>query len=111
MSHPLKNCWEIMKCGREAGGHKIEEFGICPAYPDSGHSCWMEVGTFCGGAVQGTFAAKERRCVLCEVHTEYNPVTGPHKREFRMSEPQEYDRMMKKYAHLLRTEVSGRQCQ
>jgi hypothetical protein len=25
------NCWELKKCGREAGGAKSNEMGICPA--------------------------------------------------------------------------------
>jgi hypothetical protein len=23
-------CWEIIKCGREPGGHKAADLGICP---------------------------------------------------------------------------------
>jgi len=25
------NCWEDLKCGREAAGNKISELGVCPA--------------------------------------------------------------------------------
>ena len=25
------NCWEFKKCGREAGGSKVGELGLCPA--------------------------------------------------------------------------------
>ena len=25
-----KNCWEFMKCGRELGGDKADELGVCP---------------------------------------------------------------------------------
>jgi hypothetical protein len=28
------NCWEFKKCGREPGGHKVEELGVCPATTD-----------------------------------------------------------------------------
>ena len=41
------NCWEFMKCGREEGGKNVEQFGICPAFPDNGNSCAKVKGTFC----------------------------------------------------------------
>ena len=25
------NCWEFMKCGRQPGGEKVDELGVCPA--------------------------------------------------------------------------------
>ena len=52
------NCWEFMNCGREAGGTKIAEFGICPSYPDKGTTRARIKGTLCNGKVQGTFATK-----------------------------------------------------
>lgn len=30
------NCWEFKKCGRETGGLKIKEMGVCP---DATGSC------------------------------------------------------------------------
>ena len=73
------NCWEFMKCGREAGGKNADEQGICQAYRDkrldgvheglnAGRACWMIAGTNCGGRVQGTFAEKERDCLNCEFY-------------------------------------------
>lgn len=50
------NCWEFMKCGRELGGSKVKELGVCPAYPDHGRQCARVVGTLCSGEVQGSFA-------------------------------------------------------
>lgn len=72
-----RNCWEVMKCGREPGGGNAHELGICPATADSsahglnggvkgGRICWAVAGTFCGGKVQGTFAQKEVICMACE---------------------------------------------
>jgi hypothetical protein len=29
-----QNCWEYMKCGREPGGEKVAELGICRAAAD-----------------------------------------------------------------------------
>ena len=73
----MKNCWEIMACGREKGGVNAEEFGECPASKQGlGHSCWVAAGTFCDGVVQGTYAQKERNCMLCKVHEYYHRTTG-----------------------------------
>ncbi len=62
------NCWEIKKCGREGGGVKAGELGVCPAYPNHGHSCAALDGTLCGGKVQGTFAEKLRNCINCNFY-------------------------------------------
>jgi len=72
------NCWEIKKCGREPGGTKARELGVCPAATDSssddmnngkngGRLCWAIAGTFCGGIIQGEFAQKQASCMSCEV--------------------------------------------
>jgi hypothetical protein len=61
-----KNCWEFKNCGREIGGSKIKEIGICPASPNHGRDCWMAAGTFCGGKVQGTEAQKRGTCMSCD---------------------------------------------
>jgi hypothetical protein len=71
------NCWEFKKCGREPGGEKASELGICPATNDEtfnllnrgkngGRICWAIAGTFCGGKVQGTFANKQKSCIVCD---------------------------------------------
>jgi hypothetical protein len=70
-----KNCWEVMKCGREPGG-KNEDLGICPAAKSTefnginngelgGRFCWAYAGTFCGGEVQGSVAKKINNCLEC----------------------------------------------
>ena len=70
-----KNCWEVMKCGREPNGEN-EKLGICPAAESSeidgmnngkfgGRFCWNVAGTFCKGEVQGTVAQKMRNCLDC----------------------------------------------
>ena len=72
-----KNCWEIKNCGRQPGGEKEKELGICPASIDArldgtnqgkngGRACWALSGTFCDGKVQGVFAMKLGGCVNCE---------------------------------------------
>ena len=62
------NCWEFKKCGREAGGAKAKELGVCPAYPGGGTNCARIAGTLCGGVVQGTFASKLANCMQCEFY-------------------------------------------
>ncbi len=74
-----KNCWEFKQCGREAGGAKADELGICPAATDvrldgihegknAGRACWVLAGTLCGGQVQGTFANKYKNCEICDFY-------------------------------------------
>ena len=73
------NCWEFKQCGREAGGTKATELGVCPATKEqrldgihggqqAGRSCWVLAGTLCGGEVQGTFAQKYRNCEICDFY-------------------------------------------
>ena len=74
-----ENCWEFKKCGRQAGGSKVGELGLCPASTEkrldgnnhgnnAGRTCWYLAGTLCGGAVQGTFAIKLPNCRTCEFY-------------------------------------------
>jgi hypothetical protein len=71
-----KNCWEIKGCGRQPGGDKVEELGVCsaalPGAFDSvnkgecaGRFCWAVAGTLCGGKAQGTYAKKLANCLAC----------------------------------------------
>lgn len=71
------NCWEYKKCGRQIGGEKVMELGICPASTQKstngvnngrfgGRCCWVIAGSFGSGTVQGTFVAKEGSCLKCE---------------------------------------------
>jgi hypothetical protein len=73
------NCWEIKKCGREPDGAKVNDLGVCPVAKEerlhglhngkfAGRACWPVAGTFCGGVVQGTFAAKVKNCIECECY-------------------------------------------
>lgn len=81
------NCWQVMSCGREAGGDKAHELGVCPAAQYGPHSgvnagehggriCWAVAGTFCEGHVQGTFASKRATCTGCEVFRTVQEVEG-----------------------------------
>lgn len=72
-----QNCWEFKQCGREMGGAKAAELGVCPAATtasldgihegrNGGRSCWAVIGTFCDGETQPTYTAKLRSCIGCE---------------------------------------------
>ncbi len=82
------NCWEYKKCGREAGGDKVSEMGLCPAYSHkAGQACWLVAGTFCGGQVQGSFALKQTSCMSCDFYKKFDL--------------QHRTNMRKKHAHLV----------
>ncbi len=59
------NCWEFKGCGREKGGHREEELGVCPAYPHHGNQCAEVAGTLCADRPAGTFAFKLADCTRC----------------------------------------------
>ena len=74
-----KNCWEVKNCGRQPGGDKVKQFGVCPAAlevtydkrncgKNGGRACWRVAGTVCEGTVQSTFASKIKVCSVCEFY-------------------------------------------
>ncbi len=74
-----RNCWEEMNCGRQEGGAKVSELGVCPVSTEArtngvnggkngGRVCWAVVGTLCKGEVQGSFAEKFANCVTCDFY-------------------------------------------
>lgn len=88
-----QNCWEFKQCGRQLGGTKVSELGLCPASTEkrldgsnqgknAGRTCWFVAGTLCGGKVQGTFAAKLANCMKCEF---YQSVTQQEGRDLAKS--------------------------
>jgi CRP-like cAMP-binding protein/tRNA A-37 threonylcarbamoyl transferase component Bud32 len=79
MRHKKLNCWEYMRCGRELGGEKAAELGICPSAIDTsfdginsgknaGRICWAVAGTCQEGEVYGTFAEKRTSCICCDFY-------------------------------------------
>ena len=73
------NCWEYKKCGREPGGSKAKDLGICAAATESvmdgvhggsnaGRACWVVAGTLCKGEIQGSFAIKFQECEKCDFY-------------------------------------------
>ena len=74
-----ENCWEFLKCGRQPGGSKVKEMGVCPASSatqangycggkNGGRGCAYIEGTFCGGVIQGTHSHKEKDCFNCDFY-------------------------------------------
>jgi hypothetical protein len=70
------NCWEIVKCGREPGGDKVDSRGPCPAAVDAmssgvnggqcgGRVCWAISGTFCDVHLEDN-AARPISCFGCD---------------------------------------------
>ena len=83
-----QNCWEFQRCGREPGGARVAELGICPAAVDprldgendginAGRACWIIAGTLCGGQVQGTIAGKLKDCFKCGFYQKVLSEEGP----------------------------------
>jgi hypothetical protein len=67
----------VKGCGREPGGKKTGELGVCPAAAEeslngahggrnAGRACWVVAGSLCGGKVQGTYAKKLLNCWRCD---------------------------------------------
>ena len=72
-----KNCWEHKNCGRQPGGSKVAELGVCPVTTyselhgahdgkNAGRACWAIAGSLCGGKIQGTYAQKLSNCWRCD---------------------------------------------
>jgi hypothetical protein len=87
------NCWEFKQCGRQPGGPKVKELGLCPATiearldgahdgTNAGRACWVVAGTFCKGEVQGSFAQKFKNCEICDF---YQAVKQEEKQYFKYS--------------------------
>lgn len=52
------NCWEIKRCGREAGGTNIRRHGLCPAYPNHGEDCAFLGSKICTANIPGVSSTK-----------------------------------------------------
>lgn len=82
-----QNCWEFKNCGRQPGGAKVSELGVCPSESEvssnglnrgknAGRICWAVTGTFCGSKVQGTFAQKQLSCLTCDFYMKVKAEEG-----------------------------------
>ena len=66
------NCWEVMMCGREPGGARVDVSGVCPAAAEKrldgvnhgkngGRACWGVPDTHCLESLSQKFG----RCLDC----------------------------------------------
>jgi len=73
------NCWEFKKCGREIGGARAVDRGVCPAATEKsmdgihrgdngGRTCWVVVGVAADTGKQGRFAAELGNCGRCDFY-------------------------------------------
>lgn len=73
------NCWEYIKCGRELGGKKVKELGVCPVaihpYADGinegingGRICWAIVGSYSLYNVKCPGRGQSHLCFECDFH-------------------------------------------
>ncbi|GBE02319.1 hypothetical protein BMS3Bbin06_01931 [bacterium BMS3Bbin06] len=76
------NCWEFKKCGREPGGSRVVELGVCPAPINTsmndinggingGRICWLIAGTYGKYKVEHadcTAVQDILSCYDCEFH-------------------------------------------
>jgi hypothetical protein len=76
--NPL-NCWEYMSCGREPGGSRAVQFGVCSAATDErldlvhggingGRTCWAIAGSSGRKKAGGLFAKGCRDCKECDFY-------------------------------------------
>lgn len=83
------NCWEFKSCGRQPGGRRVADSGVCPAAEEmrlngvhdgsnAGRSCWIIAQTLCRGEVQGTFARKFKDCTVCDFYQTVKKEEFPH---------------------------------
>ena len=73
------NCWEAKKCGRQPGGEKNSDLGICPAAitfdahgindgTNGGRACWAIEDTMCSEKYHITFSQKSGTCLNCDFY-------------------------------------------
>ena len=76
MTSKIQNCWEYMRCGRELGGERSVELGVCRAAVDEffnginsgkngGRICFAVAGTFSNRGTDGLFVKKLISCKDC----------------------------------------------
>lgn len=77
-----RNCWEFKKCGREPGGRRADELGVCAAAThkrmhgvnggiNGGRICWVVAGTYSTYRVSNlecSMAKNIKSCMSCEFH-------------------------------------------
>ncbi|MDD5134640.1 MAG: hypothetical protein PHP01_04455 [Phycisphaerae bacterium] len=70
------NCWEFFECGKEPGGAKTAETGVCPAAESTEHNgkngginggryCWKVPDTLCDTNTEGNKPERMLKCFSC----------------------------------------------
>ena len=79
-----------MLCGRELGGARTDELGVCMAAKDerlnrvhggknAGRTCWVVAGTFSSkGKVECVVAKEYGSCATCDFYYEVKREEGKH---------------------------------
>lgn len=73
------NCWEHEKCGREPGGAKVHEIGVCPTITmkeadgfcggkNGGRGCAYISNTYSHGIKQGSYQEKLEHFFKCDFY-------------------------------------------
>ncbi|MBI5846741.1 MAG: hypothetical protein HZB31_02095 [Nitrospirae bacterium] len=76
-------CWEYKKCGRQPGGDRADELGVCPAATFKPTECWTVAGTMCTGEVQGSDAQEYESCLICDYYNKMQETrTKPQRSRF-----------------------------
>lgn len=76
-------CWEYKKCGRQPGGNRTDELGVCPAATFKPTECWSVAGTMCAGQVQGSYAQDYESCLICDYYNKMQELrTKPQRSRF-----------------------------
>jgi len=73
------NCWEAKKCGREPGGSRAEQLGVCKSAIETrtdgfndgdygGRVCWAITGSMSRIKAEDTFEINTSNCLLCSFY-------------------------------------------
>lgn len=82
-----RNCWEAKQCGREMGGLRSFDLGVCPAAQPSsydginggkysGRICWAVENTHCHAHLPGGLVEKFKYCLQCDFFREVHETEG-----------------------------------
>ena len=96
-----ENCWQVMKCGREPGGARCEELGVCRAATETrcdgvnggvnaGRACWAVAGTLCGDNCSALLSGEVSDCLTC-----------PFYRRIRKEQGSDFANLSRIIAHML----------
>jgi hypothetical protein len=73
------NCWEFHNCGRQPGGHMVQDLGVCltplsKSYKgandglNGGRCCWRVAGSLYGGHADCVKLEGNKTCDTCDFY-------------------------------------------